>query len=146
MCSQQISNINATIPHDKYRRSSVDGSFAYSSARHGLQVHQAAKDIVAFIDDLYNFANNHPDTAIVINKQLKLACFTTSGIECFNGLTATISGDLTKACYEYAFARSRSVMRIYSMMSNYGKLNQQQSTIIKTLFVAEKNDTAKLKQ
>eukprot|EP01084_Bolivina_argentea_P121750 215760_1 len=34
--------------------------------------------------------------------------------------TATISGDLTKDVYSYAFARGRAVQRIYNFIGNYG--------------------------
>ncbi len=35
-------------------------------------------------------------------------------------MTATISGDLTKDVYSYAFARGRAVQRLYYFICNYG--------------------------
>eukprot|EP01083_Nonionella_stella_P074439 201929_1 len=123
MCAQQMDSINEKIPDDSHRRSTVagaDGAFCFASSKNALQVHKAAKNIVSFIDDLCTFANTYPDIATLINKFFTLACFTTCGIECLNGITASISCDLTKACYQYAYARSRSVLRIYNMMFMHG--------------------------
>eukprot|EP01084_Bolivina_argentea_P121751 215763_1 len=117
MCSRQLMNINQQITTEPRKRTHVggsDGTFIFNSMKKGQELYKSAKKIQIFMKQLHDIVLLQNDSSIIINNVMKLSCFTTTSIESFNGITATISGDLTKDVYSYAFARGRAVQRIYN--------------------------------